>query len=354
MRICPVCQTRFKDTTATCRYCGVSLEPMTSSPSTDKKAVRRRHESKGKKAPSVPIWQTTLQNLWKKYWYWVYIICFAIIVTSVGAHYLSPSKDFVKVLRLPAIIERPSIEVSNTTTPTPVQEEVIPETGMPKSADAYDWFNKAFYMCRSGKCTDNAKAIEYLDHAIKLKPDYAEAFNNRGIAYADLGQYQNAIENYNEAIRIKPQRAESFNNRGMAYASIGQHKRAIEDYDQAILLKPNYPAAYNNRGSAYTNLNQYQRAIDDYNEAIRLKPESADLYCNRGLAYFNLEKYQNAIENYNDAIRLKPNAADIYNDRGTAYLAQGNQNSGCLDLYKACELGQCESMEKAKSKKTCP
>jgi superkiller protein 3 len=40
--------------------------------------------------------------------------------------------------------------------------------------------------------------------AIKIKPDYHEAYNNMGVAYNRLGKYQKAIDAYKEAIKIKP------------------------------------------------------------------------------------------------------------------------------------------------------
>ena len=48
-----------------------------------------------------------------------------------------------------------------------------------------------------------------------------------------------AIEDYDQAIRLNPNFAEAFYNRGVAYDGKGQPDRAIEDYDQAIRLNPN-------------------------------------------------------------------------------------------------------------------
>ena len=50
------------------------------------------------------------------------------------------------------------------------------------------------------------------DHAIRLKPDYALAFNNRGFVYAKKGQLDRAIQDYDEAIRLKPNDAMAFLN----------------------------------------------------------------------------------------------------------------------------------------------
>lgn len=98
---------------------------------------------------------------------------------------------------------------------------------------------------------DPKKAIEYLNNAIKLKPDYATAYGIRGDAYGDLGQHQRAIEDYNKAIRLEPNDAATYYNRGNAYKNLSQYQRAIEDYNKAIRLKPDYATAYNNRGVMY-------------------------------------------------------------------------------------------------------
>lgn len=53
---------------------------------------------------------------------------------------------------------------------------------------AEDWFNKATALWDGGKLTNPEKAIEYLDKAIKLEPNVAAAYANRGTAYKNLGQ----------------------------------------------------------------------------------------------------------------------------------------------------------------------
>jgi tetratricopeptide (TPR) repeat protein len=219
---------------------------------------------------------------------------------------------------------------------------------------AVDWFYKAGALWAEGKYTDPKKVLEYLNNAIKLQPDLAEAYNNRGNAYSDLGQYQNAIEDYNKAIRLQPDYAKAYSNRGLAYADLGQYQSAIKDYDEAIRLQPDLAEAYNNRGIVYYDLGQYKRAIEDYSKAIRLQPDYAKAYYNRGLAYSkHLDEYQLAIEDYNKAIRLDPNYAQAYNDRGAAYILQGNNKRGCRDAQKACELGNCKALEVAKSEGYC-
>jgi tetratricopeptide (TPR) repeat protein len=184
---------------------------------------------------------------------------------------------------------------------------------------AVKWFDKSLALFTGGEFTDAKKALGYLNNAIKLQPDYARAYNSRGLAYRNLGQHQRAIEDCNEAIRLKPDFAEAYSNRGSAYGKLGQYQLAIKDYNEAIRLKPDFARAYNGRGFAYRNLGQHQRAIEDCNEAILLKPDYAEAYGNRGVAY----------------------------------LTQGNKKQGCRDAQKACELGNCKALEGAKGKGAC-
>ncbi|MCX5816257.1 MAG: tetratricopeptide repeat protein [Proteobacteria bacterium] len=252
---------------------------------------------------------------------------------------------------------------------------------------AVDWFYKASALWQDEKFSNPKKAIEYLNNAIRLKPDFAVAYNNRGVAYSALGQHQHAIEDCNEAVRLEPDDAKAYYNRGLAYLSLGQyqqsitdfnesirlkpdvaiaysnrgsaygklgqHQRAIQDFNEAIRLKPDYAAAYLNRGNAYHGLGQHQRAIEDFNESIRLKPDNANAYYNRGNAYLKLRQPQRAIEDYNEAIRLNPDDAGAYNNRGYAYLLMGNTTRGCSDAQKACSLGDCKLYELAKRKGDC-
>jgi tetratricopeptide (TPR) repeat protein len=211
-----------------------------------------------------------------------------------------------------------------------------------KPDDAKAYYNRGNAYAKLGQYQ---RAIEDFSKAIRLESNYVDAYNNRGNAYDKLGRQQLAIDDFNKAIRLKPDDAKVYYNRGNAYAKLGQKQPAIEDFNKAIRLKSDYVPAYYSRGTIYGELGQYQRAIEDFNKAIRLKPDYVDAYYNRGTAYAMLGQYQLAIEDYSKTIRLKPDYADAYNNRGFVYLNQSNNKLGCLDAQKACELGNCKTLE---------
>jgi len=49
-----------------------------------------------------------------------------------------------------------------------------------QKATAMYWFYKAASLWQDGNWTDPKKAIEYLNKAIRLKSDFADAYYNRG------------------------------------------------------------------------------------------------------------------------------------------------------------------------------
>ncbi len=87
-----------------------------------------------------------------------------------------------------------------------------------------------------------------------------------------------AIEAYTKAIALDPNYAAAYNNRGVAYKNKGQYDRAIEDYNKAIALDPNDASAYTNRGVAYNEKRQYDKAIINFQKACNLGDEELGCY----------------------------------------------------------------------------
>ena len=64
----------------------------------------------------------------------------------------------------------------------------------------------------------------------------------------DAGDFERAIQNLDKAIELNPQFADAFCNRGLAYVNLGRYARAMQDFDKAIELKPQFAIAHNNKG----------------------------------------------------------------------------------------------------------
>lgn len=61
--------------------------------------------------------------------------------------------------------------------------------------------------------TDPEKKIEYLDKVIELKPDFAGAWNLKGLEYVVLKRYEDAIASFDRALEIRPSYPEARYNK---------------------------------------------------------------------------------------------------------------------------------------------
>ena len=111
------------------------------------------------------------------------------------------------------------------------------------------------------------QAIQCYDEAIRINPDLAMAWNNKGVAYHLQGNHSEAIRFLDEAIRINPDFGMAWNNKGNAYANLGNFTEAIHCYDLAIGLDPDDALAWNNKGRASGEQGNYTEAIRCYDEA---------------------------------------------------------------------------------------
>ena len=185
---------------------------------------------------------------------------------------------------------------------------------------------------------DYNKAIEDYDEAIKLDPNYFEAYNNRGLAWAKLEEYNKAIDDFTKAIKLNPKLADAYYNRGIAWYELKEYNKAIADYGKAIKLNPKLADAYYNRGIAWYELKKYDKAIDDFTKAIKLNPKLADAYYNRGIAWYERKEYDKAIADYGKAIKLNPNYSEAYYNRGNAWDELEEYNKAIADYGKAIKL----------------
>jgi len=187
------------------------------------------------------------------------------------------------------------------------------------------------------------KAIADWSKAIVLKPDDSWAFDNRGIAHANLKQWDKAIADWSKAIVLDPKNVWRLNTRANVYSRLKQWDKAIADYSKAIELKPDNSEAFNSRGVAYANLKQWDKAIADCSKATELEPKNAQ--ANNNLAWFlatraetRLQHPIRAVELAKKTVELAANEGMFWNTLGVAHYRAGDWKAATAALKKSDEL----------------
>jgi Flp pilus assembly protein TadD len=152
------------------------------------------------------------------------------------------------------------------------------------------------------------EAIEHLEQALRIKPDYAEAHNDLGNALRQSGRIPEAIEQYEQALRSKPDFAQAHYNLGVALWQAGRTEDAIGHYEQALRIKPDYAAAHYNLGTTLGQAGRIPEAIEHLEQALRIKPDYAAAHYNLGIALGQVGRIPEAISHLQSALKLEPNS----------------------------------------------
>ncbi|MDY3857496.1 MAG: tetratricopeptide repeat protein [Muribaculaceae bacterium] len=183
---------------------------------------------------------------------------------------------------------RMSVQVSNTPMPLTDQDEINRHFRSIEYYNSYlsthtpraiDYFGRAmdFMVLR-----DYAAAIEDLDRAITLSPDFALGYFARGVARSNLLNAGNVVKE----------------------RAVPEQRAVIADFDKALQLSPRMALAQYNKGNALVALGDYTSALSAYNKAIELQPELGEAYYNRGYVYFQLGNREAGVENLSKAGEL--------------------------------------------------
>ena len=129
------------------------------------------------------------------------------------------------------------------------------------------------------------------NQAVRLEPSNADRYRDRGDAYSNHKDYEQAIADFNEAIRLKPKQRPSTMADEAGSISIKKimFTRSPISMRQSISMRKT-PRTFDGRGRTYKALKNNQHALDDFSEAVKLEPTNFDYLANRARINFDLKE----------------------------------------------------------------
>jgi tetratricopeptide (TPR) repeat protein len=172
---------------------------------------------------------------------------------------------------------------------------------------------------------ETEKSIEAFKQAVKLNPDFAEAYFKLGIAYA-------LIEDAKPSIPGETDETEKTSKKGskkVATKKIGKivlkqtdsvkaFEEAVKAYKKILAKNPKDDLSQYNLGRSLSKLSEDEDAVKALREAIKLKPEDSEYQKELGATLNKLAKYDEAIKVLKKAQNLDPDNSQIEDLLGKA------------------------------------
>eukprot|EP00002_Diphylleia_rotans_P001791 TRINITY_DN11022_c0_g1_i1.p1 TRINITY_DN11022_c0_g1~~TRINITY_DN11022_c0_g1_i1.p1 ORF type:complete len:1017 (+),score=216.96 TRINITY_DN11022_c0_g1_i1:92-3142(+) len=180
-------------------------------------------------------------------------------------------------------------------------------------------------------------ASEY-EHAIRLEPTMADAYNNLGLVYVQLKRPRDdAILCYRRCLTLQPTHVNAWVNLGDVLKSAHDYRSASIAYQNALLTSPDNITALISMGDFLKETGRPADAIPFFMQVISRNPGNAIGYTSLGHALHHLNRLAEAIAHYQRALQLDPTSLLARN-----YLANGFKDAGkhkeAVEHYKAVLL----------------
>ena len=119
------------------------------------------------------------------------------------------------------------------------------------------------------------QALSESNQMLEQFPNSVILYNISGASNAGLMQFDAAIDSYKQALKIKPDYAEAYNNIGNVLKDQGDLEAAIDSYKQAININPDYAEAYYNLSLLHLLRGNLDEGFKYYEWRLKIKKPTA-------------------------------------------------------------------------------
>ncbi|HET6975406.1 MAG TPA: protein kinase [Pyrinomonadaceae bacterium] len=212
--------------------------------------------------------------------------------------------------------------------------------------EAYRLYLQGMYLANKRNPTDARKAVETLEQAVRLDPNYAVAWAGLAYALRPVGPvkrnneaHQRAIEAINKALALDENLAD-------AYSTLCENQMYFE-YDfagaeqsckRAIELDPDSSQAHDIYSRYLLSRGHFDQAITEIKSAIDLEPTSLYSQRNLGLELFIARRYSESVVQLKRVVAMDKNFDTAQFWLSTALAMQGNESEAFEWLMKLLAL----------------
>jgi adenylate cyclase len=206
----------------------------------------------------------------------------------------------------------------------------------PQDLGSYDYTMRALPHVWALEKEESAKALELLEKALAIDPEYPLALSLAGWCHAQRSVYNWAddlAESQAKARSLAELAAEMSGDDSLILAVLGavhtfvrNHGTARVLLERAVTLDPNAAWAWSRLGWLEAYSDQSQKAIGNFERALRLSPMDPmnfNNYVGMGSAHEVAQEYDEAVAFYQRALEERPNASWLYRNIASSLSGAG-------------------------------
>ncbi len=197
-------------------------------------------------------------------------------------------------------------------------------------------------------------AVEHLERACQLFPNFGAAHYALALVYRDLGESAKAqthLSLYQANKTSWPPWTDLFMDeidelnisaslhikRGVALESSGQLEQAAAEHERALEIDPHLLQAQTNLITLYGRLGRIQKAEQQYRELTKINPDLEEGHYNFGVMLFGQGRNQEAALAFRRALDVNPNYAEAHGNYAYLLMTEGRLNEAEAHYRAAIE-----------------
>ncbi len=237
-----------------------------------------------------------------------------------------------------------------------------------EQASGIEKIHKLNILSQAYRETYPRKSIEYGNQALELSQQYelinetANSFNNIGLGYYFLCNYDQALYFYQKALEIfirlddKNNLTNTYNNIGSAYQKLSKYDIAIDNFIKSLEIerslnnKEVISKTLNNIANVFHHLGKYDQALDFFLESLQIEEELGNkvsiayVLSNIGCLYSELNDLEKSLKYHTRSLEIEKELGNIksiaasLNNIGLIYKVRKEFSKSLVYLQRSLNL----------------
>ena len=210
--------------------------------------------------------------------------------------------------------------------------DALPYPGLRIHQSHRDFFKLGAALLWSGY---GEQALPYLEEVLRREPANSQTMVLAAQIQREAGRLDAARRYLDQALRLDPESAEAWNEIGGVHQALSEDAKALQCFVRAVAIKGDLTYALLNAAQASMRLDRPSDAEQYFARVVGIDPQSFEAFNGLGLAQARGKKTAKAADSFREAIRLQPSYGPAWNNLAVLLLGEGKTDEAAYILREA-------------------